>query len=116
MMFEEREKVAERRFEREQELAFQITARRNRLIGLWAAGQMGLTGEAASSYAMALVKAEVDAHGDGHIIEQVCQDLVARGYIMSEMEVRGRLTSFGAMARRQILEEGAGNDDPRVPR
>jgi len=116
MMFEEREKVAERRYEREQELAFQIAARRNRLMGLWAAGQMGLTGEAASSYAMALVKAEVTAHGEGEIIAQVCQDLVARGYIMSETEVRHRLASFGTMARRQILEEGAGNNDPRVPR
>ena len=115
MMFPDREKVAERKFEREQELAFQINARRNRLIGLWAAGQMGLTGEAASNYAMALVKAEVNTHGEGQIIERVCQDLVARGYIMSEMEVRRRLTSFAAMARRQILEDGAGHDDPRVP-
>lgn len=116
MMFEDREKVAERKLEREQELAFQIAARRNRLVGLWAAGQMGLTGDAASSYAMALVKAEVNAHGDGQIVERVCQDLVARGYIMSETEVRRRLTSFGAMARRQILEDGAGNDDPHAPR
>jgi hypothetical protein len=115
MMFEDREKVAERRFEREQELAFQIAARRNRLMGLWAAGQMGLTGEAATSYAMALVKAEVNGHGDGRVIEQACHDLVARGYIMSEMEVSRRLTNFAAAARRQILEDGAGNDDPRVP-
>jgi hypothetical protein len=110
MMFGDRERAAERQFEREQEMVFQITARRNRLIGLWAAARMGLTGEAADGYARALVEAGVGVHDDRANAKKICEDFIARGYIMSESEVARRLVGFASVARRQFLESGAGND------
>jgi hypothetical protein len=113
-MFEDREKAAERQFEREQELAFRIAARRNRLIGLWAAGRMGLVGDAADAYARALVEAAVGEHAEGALVKKICEGFLARGYIMSELEVSHRLAGFATAARRQLLESGAGNGDPHV--
>jgi hypothetical protein len=113
-MFEDREKAAERQVERERELSFKIAARRNRLIGLWAAGRMGLIGDAADRYARGLVEAAAGEHGDEAIAKRICDDFIARGYIMSASEVALRLTGFAAAARRQILESGGGNDDPHA--
>jgi hypothetical protein len=103
-MFEEREMAAERKFERDQELAFRITARRNKLLGLWAAGHMGLSGDAAARYALSIVDAEVTEHGDDAVIRRIAEDLIAHGSPMTEAEIRSHLASFGAKARAQILQ------------
>lgn len=102
-IFDEREKAAERDFMREQEVAFRITARRNRLLGLWAAGKMGLEGDAAARYALGVVDAEITEHGDPGLIRKVCGDLIARGLPVTEAEVGRHLAVFGARARAQIL-------------
>jgi hypothetical protein len=107
-LFEDREKAAERQFVREQELAFRITARRNKLLGLWAAGKMGLVGDAAATYALSVVDAEVTEPGDLALARKVCGDLVARGLPATETEVGRHLAMFAAAARAQILREPGG--------
>ncbi len=103
-MFDDREKAAERNFAREQEVAFRITARRNKLLGLWAAGKMGLEGDAAARYALDVVDAEITEHGDAGLVKKVCGDLVVRGLSVTEAEVGQHLAVFGARARAQILQ------------
>lgn len=104
-IFDDREKAAEHQFVREQELAFRIMARRNKLLGLWAAGKMGLVGDAAAHYALSVVDAEVIEPGDQALVSKVCGDLIARGQPMTEAEVSRHLAVFGAAARAQILQD-----------
>jgi len=70
--FDEREKEFEARFKHDQELRFKVTARRNRLLGLWAAEQMALTGASAEAYAKEVVEAEFHG-GDRHVVEHAAQ-------------------------------------------
>jgi hypothetical protein len=101
----ERRKAFETEFERAQELAFRINARRNRLFGLWAAARLGLaTGEEAEAYAKAVVAADFAAPGDADVVEKVRTDLAERDVAVSETELRAELARAGAEARRQLSE------------
>jgi hypothetical protein len=111
-MFEDREKAAERKFEREQELSFKIRARRNKLLGLWAAGHMGLAGEAALRYAQTIVEAEITGHDDRAVIEKVRDDLIAGGAPMAEERIRGRLVALGVEARTQLQRDAGAGTEP----
>jgi hypothetical protein len=77
--FDEREKGFERKFEHDQELAFKIRSRRNKLLGLWAAQQLGLSGEAAETYAKNLVAAGMARSGDAPIAAKLAADFTAKG-------------------------------------
>jgi hypothetical protein len=82
---------------------FRITARRNRLFGLWAATRLGLSaGEAAEAYAKAVVAADLEAPGDADVIEKVRTDLDKRGIAVTEAELRAELARAAAEARRQL--------------
>ncbi|MGE3784093.1 MAG: DUF1476 domain-containing protein, partial [Alphaproteobacteria bacterium] len=94
----------EARFHHDQDLQFKVKARRNRLLGLWAAGRMGLDGDAARAYAQELVDAEF-AGGDQHIIEKVCADLKAKGQSCTPAQVEFELTHLAETAKRQIMRE-----------
>jgi hypothetical protein len=109
-IFEEREKAAEQEFEHEREPAFKILARRNRLLGLWAAGQLGLAGKGAERYAFEIVDAEVTAHGDAAVVERICSDFGANGFPMTPEEVRHHLVVFAARARQEVMK-GAGRQE-----
>ena len=101
--FSEREKGFEAEFKRDQELMFRITARRNRLFGLWAAARLGLSaGEDAEAYAKTVVAADLEAPGDADVIEKVRTDLDARGIAVTEAELRAELARAAAEARRQL--------------
>lgn len=100
--FDEREKAFENLYARDQELQFKVTARRNRLTGLWAAERLGLTGEAAADYAKAVVAADFEEAGDEDVVRKLMADLGANG--VTEAEVRAALETHQAEARRQILE------------
>ena len=103
--FTDREKAFEAEFKRNQELRFRVTARRNRLFGLWAAGRMGLPdGQAAEDYAKLVVAADLQAPGDGDVIEKVRADLAEKGVALTEAELRAELTRVAAEARRQITQ------------
>jgi hypothetical protein len=102
--FDNREKDFEARFKHDQELQFKVTARRNRLLGLWAAGRMGLSGEAASAYAREVVDAEFHG-GDRHVIEKIIADLAAKGHAVTEAQVKFELDHLADQAKQQIMQE-----------
>jgi hypothetical protein len=98
----EREKGFEAQFKRNQELMFRVTARRNRLFGLWAAVRLGLpAGEEAEAYAKTVVAADFEAPGDADVIEKVRADLEEKGVAVTEAELRAELAR-AAEARRQL--------------
>lgn len=103
--FDEREKEFEARFKHDQEFRFKVTARRNRLLGLWAAERMGLSGEAAEDYAKTVVEAEFDPGGDTHIVDKIVADLGAKGHAVTADQVRFELGHFAARARDQLMAE-----------
>jgi len=100
--FDDREKAFENLYARDQELQFKVTARRNRLTGLWAAGKLGLEGDAAADYAKAVVAADFEEAGDADVIRKLMADLGAHG--VTEAEVKAALDANQAEARRQIME------------
>jgi len=102
--FEEREKDFEARFKHDQELQFKVKARRNRLLGLWAAERMALAGAEADTYAREVVDAEF-AGGDRNVVEKVCADLNARGQSCTPAQVEFQLTHLEEQAKRQIMRE-----------
>lgn len=101
--FEDREKGFEAKYRVDQETQFRITARRNKLLGEWAAGQMGLTGQAAESYASDVVASDFSEPGDADVIGKVFKDLFAKGVGLGEGDIRKKLDEFAAVARQQIV-------------
>ncbi len=102
--FDNREKEFEARFKHDQELQFKVTARRNRLLGLWAAERMGLSGESADAYAKEVVEAEFKG-GDRHVVAKLVADLAAKGQSCTEAQVRFELEHFAEQAKQQIMQE-----------
>jgi hypothetical protein len=103
--FDEREKEFEARFKHDQEFRFKVTARRNRLLGLWAAERMGLGGADAEAYAAEVVAAEFEAGGDKHVIDKVTADLAAKGHMTTPAQVRFQLDHFAEQAKQQLMRE-----------
>jgi hypothetical protein len=103
--FADREKEFEARFQHDQEFRFKATARRNRLLGLWAAQKMGLTGADAETYAKEVVAAEFEPGGDKHVIGKVASDLVAKGQAVTPAQVRFELEHLAEQAKRQLMKE-----------
>lgn len=102
--FEDRQKGFEAAFQRDQELAFRIGARRNRLFGLWAATRLGLAGEAADAYAKTVVAADFEEPGDDDVIRKVHGDLTEQGISTTDAELRAELGRAAAEARKQLTE------------
>lgn len=102
--FDDREKAFEAKYARDEEMAFRLTARRNRLLGGWAATKMGLTPEEADAYAKAVVQADFEEAGDEDVIRKLVGDLTAAGIDTDEAEVRRALDDQTVEARRQMLE------------
>ncbi len=102
--FDDRERASETQFAREEEMAFRVTARRNRLLGQWAATEMQLTREEADAYATALVHADLEGGGDDDVVRKLVGDLTAAGLDHDEATVRRALDQQMIEARRQLLE------------
>lgn len=98
--FDEREQGFERKFALDQELEFKATARRNRLLGEWAAGLMGLA--TVEEYARAVVKSDFEQPGDEDVVRKVFEDLKGSGVSISEGDVRMKMAELLAQAREQI--------------
>jgi hypothetical protein len=103
--FADREKEFEARFQHDQEFRFKATARRNRLLGLWAARKMGLTSADAETYAKEVVAAEFEPGGDRHVIDKVVGDLVAKGQTVTPAQVRFELEHLAEQAKQQLMKE-----------
>jgi hypothetical protein len=85
---DEREKSFERKFEHDQELAFKVRSRRRKLLGLWAAGQLGLAGAAAESYADELAALGLHRGGDAEEVEKIAKDFAAKGVTLDATRIR----------------------------
>ena len=105
----EREKAFEAKFRQDEELRFKVTARRNRLLGEWAAGLMGIGGEDAAAYAREVVKSDFEKPGDEDVLEKVLGDLTARGVETSAHLVRKQMDELMPTAMAQIQDEAAGD-------
>jgi len=104
--FEDREKGFERKFAHDEELKFRATARRNRLIGLWAADKMGLTGDEAQAYAREVIKADLAEPGDEDVFRKVRADFDAKGVDQSDHQIRRMMGDLMAEAVVQLETEG----------
>jgi hypothetical protein len=97
---DDRESGFEKKFATDQEQEFRATARRNRMLGEWAARLMGL--ENVADYAQAVVKSEIDQPGDEDVLRKVSKDLSGSGLAVGEGEVRAKMDEFLAIARGQL--------------
>jgi hypothetical protein len=102
--FDDRERAFESKFAHDQEMAFRITARRNRLIGTWAAELMKLTPAEADAYAKAVVQADFEEAGDEDVVRKILGDLTSAGVEIDEGRIRTALDEVTVEARRQLLE------------
>lgn len=100
--FRDRERAEEAKFAFDEENAFRLAARRNRLLGQWAAREMKLTAEEADSYAKAVVQADFEEAGDDDVVRKVTNDLAVAGSQLGEAEVRTALAQCEAEARQQL--------------
>jgi hypothetical protein len=101
----DREKEFEARFKHDQEFKFKATARRNRLLGLWAAQRLGLLGDAAEEYAKRVVAAQFEPGGDKHVLARVSDDLRAKDPTLTPDRIRFELDHFAQQAKQQLMTE-----------
>ena len=102
--FNDRERAFEAKHARDEEMQFRIIARRNRLLGNWAAKQMGLSEAETESYAKDVVRADFEEAGDQDVIRKVLGDLTAAGVECDEDTITEALRNKEIEARRQIIE------------
>ena len=103
--FDERERAFENKFKTDEELRFKVAARRDRLLGLWAAQQMGKSGRDAETYASDLISVDVDKAGDDEVVQKVADDLHAAGKPIAHHTIRARMHEFQETAKKQIMTE-----------
>ncbi len=101
--FNDRERGEEAKFAHDEDMAFRVAARRNRLLGQWAAAKMGLTAEETDAYAKEVVQAEFEEAGDEDVIRKVLGDLTSAGCDIDEAGVRAALEERSVEARRQLM-------------
>ena len=97
--FDDREQAFENKFAHDEEVEFKAVARRNRMLGEWAAGLMGLSSEHVDEYARAVVKSDFEQPGDEDVLRKVWKDLSASGAKVTEGAVRGKMDELLAIAR-----------------
>ena len=102
--FKQREQAYEAKYHMDQEINFKIVARRNKLLGLWAAEEMGMAGGGAETYAHEVVEAEMPK-GDASVIEKVMADLDNAEVDMTEGRLQIKMNKFAEEAKEQILAE-----------
>jgi hypothetical protein len=100
--FEDREHAFEAKFAHDAEMQFKAEARRNKLLGLWAADKLGKTGEDAQAYAREVVKADFEEAGHEDVVRKVAGDL---GNLSSPEEIRAKMAELLAVAKGQLLQE-----------
>lgn len=104
-IFDEREKSYEAKYKLDEERRFKAISRRNKLLGLWAAGRMGLDGAEAEAYAREVVVADLDAPGDDVVVGKVLGDMNQRGAAVTPEEIAAQLERLFAIALEQITND-----------
>ena len=102
--FDKREEGFEKQFAHDEDLRFKAMARRNKLLGLWAAGILGKTGADADAYAKEVVLAAFEESGDNDVVRKVVKDLSGKG--IGEPEVRAQMATLLAQAVEAIKKSG----------
>lgn len=100
--FDDRERAFESRFAHDQQLRFKAMARRNRLLGLWAAERMGRSGDDAEAYAKEVVRSDFDEPGDEDVYRKVRADLDAAGVEISDADLRQKMRELLITAAEQL--------------
>jgi hypothetical protein len=100
--FDKREEGFERKFALDEEQKFKAVARRNKLLGLWAAEKLGLSGAAAGDYAKTVVAADFEEGGSAAVVQKVMGDLASKGTAITETQIRAKMDEFLAQAIVQV--------------
>jgi len=100
--FDKREEAFERQFAHDEELKFKAEARRNKLLGLWAAEKLGKSGTDAEAYAREVVAADFEEAGDADVLHKVLGDLTGKGLAVTEADVRAKMSELLATAVAQV--------------
>jgi len=100
--FDKRQEGFEKKFALDEEQKFKAEARRNKLLGLWAAEKLGLTGDAATAYSKEVVAADFEEAGDQDVQNKVVKDFTDKGVAVSAAEVRAKMTELMAEAAMQV--------------
>jgi len=103
--FDDRERAFEAKYARDEEMQFRIIARRNRLLGEWAARLMGLNQAEAESYAKDVIRADFEEAGEDDVVRKVLGDLTSAGVDADETKIREAMGHKMVEARRQIIEQ-----------
>ena len=100
--FDKRKDAAEGKYAYDEELQFKATARRNKLLGVWAAEKMGLSGDAATQYARDVVASDFEEAGDDDVVRKVLGDFKAKNVDQSEHQIRRTMDELMVEALAQI--------------
>lgn len=103
--FDDREKAFESKFKLDQEMQFKVQNRRNRLLGLWVASQIGKSGSDADVYAKEVVLSDFEKAGDEDVVNKVMKDLAAAGKPSDAAAIRGKMATLLGEAKQQIMSE-----------
>jgi len=104
--FDKREEGFEKQFAHDEDLKFKANARRNKLLGLWAAEKLGLAGADADAYAKAVVMADFEEPGDNDVFKKIRRDFDAKGVIQSDQQIRRTMDELMAKAVADIKASG----------
>ena len=104
--FDDREDAFEKKFAHDEALQFKAEARRNKLLGLWAAELMGKSGDAAQDYAKEVIRADFEEAGDEDVFRKIRGDFDAAGIAQSDHQIRRTMDELMAQAIQQIKQEG----------
>jgi hypothetical protein len=100
--FDKREEGFERKYALDEEQKFKAEARRNKLLGLWAAEKLGMAGDAAAAYAKEVVASDFEESGDADVVRKVLGDLTAKGVAVTEPQLRVKMDELMATAVMQV--------------
>ena len=103
--FDKRQDGFERKFAHDEELRFKATARRNKLLGLWAADKMGITGEDADAYAKSVIKADFEEAGEEDVFRKIRGDFDDRNIDQTDHQIRRTMEELMAKASEQVTSE-----------
>ena len=100
--FNKRQEGFEKKYALDEEQKFKAEARRNRLLGLWAAEKLGMSGDAANAYAKEVVAADFEEAGDGDVLRKVLGDFSAKGVALTEQAIRTKMNELAAVAAAEV--------------
>ncbi len=103
--FNKREKAFEDKYKHDQDLQFKVEVRRNKLLGLWVAEMLGLSGADAAAYAKEVVKADFEEPGDADLVRKILGDTQPKNVDLSEHRLRKKMDELTAVAKEQIMGE-----------